>query len=287
MPTAVIVVTLPADTCCRLTLRQAEYYRFAARAVYFSILLLSGDIHLNLGPLSLRLRDLPSFYTLQPCDLLQVATPSHVHCLFHAASLFLHHVHGLHIPCHDIIAFVRQELLNNADDYISFGYYNINVFHNQVKRYIVHKEYNSAIGDLSPMAVANALSVPIYMLDEMSASICDKAFIETRTNTDVNKYIILYLHAEHFSCVKIRMSHPTLMMSSAPAATSTDAARTSRPISFLFMAPVMGQTSHQTSSTVTLLCSLACLTTLNLLQYADTPDAADAALSLVPCLSKH
>ena len=170
---------------------------------------------------------------------------------------------------------------------MSFGYDNINVFHDQVERYIVHNKYNSAIGDLAPMAIANAPSVPIYMLDEMLVSIRIKAFIEPRTNTDANKYIILHLHAENLFRLKIRISHPTLLMSSAPAAISTDSALVPWLILSSFMAPVVGQTSHQTSSSATSLCSPAGPTTLNPLQYTDVSDAAGAALPLTHRSSKH
>ena len=105
--------------------------------------------------------------------------------------------------------------------------------------------------------------------------------------TDANKYIILHLHAENLFCLKIRISHPTLLMSSAPAAISTDSALVPWLILSSFMAPVVGQTFHQTSSSATSLCSPAGPTTLNPLQYTDVSDAAGAALPLTHRSSKH
>ncbi len=167
--------------------------------------LLSGDIALNPGPLSGLPANITGVAALQPSHLRKVATPGDGHCLFHAASLSLRLQLNINKSSEDIITATRLEMLHNHTCYTVFGFSSFENYCSLTDNYLIHKVYNSNIGDVAPLAVANALSTQIIILDDITSSIHVRATIEPRLPS--GKSIMIHLLNEHYSGVKLETPH--------------------------------------------------------------------------------
>jgi hypothetical protein len=165
--------------------------------VALTLLLLSGNIKSNPGPAS-------SISLLQPEDiLLPVPTPADGHCLFHALSISLLHQLNIQLSTNHVVNAVRTELLHNMNDYSSFGFNSAAEYLHLVDMYTVNKCYSSAIGDVAPLAAANALAVQVVILDSVSPNIHCCATIDHRATVPSSGTVYIYLRNEHYSGINI------------------------------------------------------------------------------------
>ena len=201
--------------------------RRSSTAIVLCVILISGDIHLNPGPTTRsitafaatpQLRELPAFISLAPTQLQRINTPGDGHCLFHAVSLSLKHLYDLSLPTALIINLVQNELLTHFIEYSSFGFSSENIFQSQVRQYLTYRRYNSAIGDLGPLAVANALAIRIYITDEVSSAVHLRATVNSRLPVGDSQYIILHYHVDHYSGIFIRGLAPVSSMRNSASA---------------------------------------------------------------------
>ena len=96
-----------------------------------SIIILSGNVSVNPGPVTKIATQLPSKSSslgLQPSDLQLVTTPTDGHCLFHATRLSLLHQHNISLSVANIIDAVRSELYTNYAEYTAFGFVSFDDF---------------------------------------------------------------------------------------------------------------------------------------------------------------
>ena len=139
---------------------------------------ISGYIQLNPGPTAgnsaadvavLQLRRLPAFDFLMSTMLQRITTPSDGYCLFHAISLSLKHLHGCSLSItQTIIDLVQSELRSHIVDYLVFSFKSKNSFQTQIDQYLMNRKYDFDIGDLGLFAVANALSIHLYIVDQLT-----------------------------------------------------------------------------------------------------------------------
>ena len=138
-----------ASTPFRMFIHTTCHSRRKALAWLFTLLLLlSGSVHPNPGPLEAAAHTpgvqlnlhrhftpacgccsqvcmgckLPAFASLKAAQLQCISTPSDGHCLFHAVSLSLKHQHHLCMPTELIINLIKQEFSNNSAEYMAFGF---------------------------------------------------------------------------------------------------------------------------------------------------------------------
>ena len=138
--------------------------KYSARVITTDVILLCGDIHLNPGPVALQLKSLPDFFSLTAADLRMIHTLSDGLCLLHATSLSLRHLHGLHISTRHLVDLGSRELHCNATDYLPFGFANVTELQRLTDCYIRQQSYNTLVGDIAPLAIANALCIRITSL---------------------------------------------------------------------------------------------------------------------------
>ena len=241
---------LRVSTACLLTIHRlcclsssSARYITRQKCTYLSLLLLAtGTVHPNPGPTYRPTQnDVPSYVLsanstltdylglLHPNDIQIIPTPADGHCLFHAISLSFLYQHGVNISTEAIIKRVRNELLNNYDAYMPFGYTNFSLFLRQIERYLEHKIFDSTIGDMAPLAVANALEIQINILDKITASIHMHARIEhLQSSVKPGVGLLVYWHSDHYSGITLSLTAQRVL---SPLAQPFDNIITGRPIS--------------------------------------------------------
>ena len=164
------------------------------------VIVISGDIQLNPRPttrnraaaaVALQFRRLPAFDLLTPTMLQRISTPGDRHCLFHAISLSMKHLHSCSLSTRQtIINLVKSEIRTHTVNYLVFGFKSENSFHTQIDQYIMYRRYDFDIGDLGPLAVANALLIHLYIVDQLTPIIHLRACVSPRFQIDDYCYII-------------------------------------------------------------------------------------------------
>ena len=230
------------QTTCHLQCKASAW-------LFTLLLLLSESVHPNPGPLeaaahtpSVQLNlhrqftpaggcclqvcmgcKLPAFASLKAVQLQCINTPSDGHCPFHAISLSLKHQHHLRTPTELIINLIKQEFSNNSTEYMAFGFQSLSAFNTQINQYLASKMYNTAIGDITLLAIANLLSMNVYIVgnpNSASTVINFRACIQPRAIISEDRYVVVHYHTEHYSGVNIKgllLNPPIPMTSSASA----------------------------------------------------------------------
>ena len=81
-------------------------------------------------------------------------------------------------------------------DYLNCGLLTINEFRTQTIQYFTNRIYDSSLGDDMPLAIANTLSLRIYIIDNLNpihVSTC----IEPRNKSNNSQFVILHYKADH------------------------------------------------------------------------------------------
>ena len=178
-----------------------------------SVIVVSGNIQLNPGSTTgssaaavavLQFRWLPAFDLLTLTMLQRITTPSDKYCLFQAISLSLKHLHSYSLSItQTIINLAQSKLWTHSVDYLVFGFKSENSFHTQIHQYLMNRRYDFDIGNLGPLAVANALSIRLYIVDQLIPIIYLHACVSPHSQIDGHCYILLHYHADNYNAVNI------------------------------------------------------------------------------------
>ena len=189
-------------------------------AASICLILLAGDISRNPGPdcsqlntlpIALACRSQPQLNTLYIGDFKTIQTPGDGHCFIHAVQLSIAEYLKIHMPYSNLCQLINNEFSRYDSIYLSrfngepFDYYY------QIECYFRLKSYNSNVVDLIPAAAANALRIRIVIITDYARNFQDCPSFTPSDYQETFPYIVLHLHAEHYSATSYiqRAGRPT------------------------------------------------------------------------------
>ncbi len=202
--------------------RKSGIFKSRGTMVWLSLLLilLSGSVHPNPGPTLLAVAQPDMELSMLLAEPLH--TPADGHCLLHAVSQSFSHYLKLRIPVSHIAAHTRLEINSHLDYYACFLTNNMSLA-TMATNYFDFKVWNSDLGDILPLAVANTFTIKIVIIRANFSPSC--IVVEPRLNTPDAPYIIIHLANSHFSA-----THTRPRTSSSTSTTRSTATSSSSPM---------------------------------------------------------
>ena len=181
------------------------------------------------------------------------------------------------MPINMIIDFTSHELAKNANEYFPFLINNYSLY-NLMHNYFSCKKWDSDIGDIIPLAIANAFAIRIAVIRPQC--IPQYVVIEPRDGSTDAPYIILHLYQNHFSSTStsaLPFAGPTLSSTSTSSQSFSAPTLSSPRVDHCQTATTIAPPRSHDNSTTTSTSAKSTLSTSSAAQIDSKIDSSTAA----------
>ena len=158
----------------------------------------------------------------------------------------------------NIINFERSELSFNINEYSAYLNVSLTDFFEQLRLYFEHKQWNTDLVDILPLAIANTFLIKLIIIrpTSVASSLINHLEVQPSSLSILMPYIIIHLANSHYSGCHVREIACALSFHTAVSASPT----LSRTVTYATTSPF--QTSSATTPTFA---SCVCVTHCNIL----------------------
>ena len=130
-----------------------------------------------------------------------VPSPPDGHCLMHSINIAFKHQLNLKCDLHKLKCGIFVETLINLDNYLAFLSQSASKLFSDLSRYIIHKNYNTAFGDLIPLILANFLNLNLIIIEQTDNGCFRK--ITVNSSTPSLSAILVHKFKDHYNGISL------------------------------------------------------------------------------------
>ena len=132
-------------------------------------------------------------------------SPGDGHCLLYTVITSLYHQLSINMDLHALKCHIFIEIVSNLDHYL--GFLSNGKLQSELRQYIIYKRYDTALGDILPLVIANCLLINLIILDERKSNTFQQITI-TPSRQTARGTITVHRSEDHYNGLRTSLHNP-------------------------------------------------------------------------------